>query len=292
MAAKYTVEKGESPKDVARKFTGDPQRDIDMMPLNPNLRTVTGHMGRPKFDSFDWHDGLTVNIPNNWMRKRDLSPSPYFNWRGPNGMPMASFLSGPKPRKLYDPTKRALSPFYQRRVMSGYLGADDQDVFKKEEQEEGNVAPGCNYAPKGTGAVKPYMFAVPEGETLISITQKWLGKDDVYGRGLYTWSELAAVNRTRVDDNCWVKASAGGLIQVPADWPAIPSNWADRRRNPDGTPYTDAEPDAPEPPGGSGGIDRVSTVEGEDSGLVWFVLAAAAAVGGGILLYNSKKKKR
>jgi hypothetical protein len=206
----------------------------------------------------------------------------------------------PTGKRVYDPSKRAFSPFYQGHLMTGYMGAADEDIGKKEERDGdsgGYAGSNCTtYLPKGSGDVKPYLFAINQ-RNLIDITKGWLNTDEVYGRGLYTWSELAAVNRNRLKSDCsTIQPSAGGLIYIPKDWPPCPKKWEGDRRNPDGTVYVEGEPPAPPGPGPATGegndIERVDVTEGEGGGMLLFVLAAAAAVGGGILLYNSKKKKR
>ena len=296
MAGRYTTRNGETAKDVAHKFTGDEDRYLDLMPVNPHLGTVTGHMGRPEFDPRDWHDGLGLKLPQRWVDAGQIhGPRPVYR----SMAKVRAERPGVRRKKW---RKYTPNPFEKKWRRLGYLGQGNDygeaDYGKKEEMEEsdgGASGSGCNFLPKGSGKVKPYLFAVPAGEGLVGITQTWLDTSNVYGRGLYTWSELAAVNRDKTksmpDGDCRLKNNVS-LIRIPEDWPACPTIWADRRRNADGTPYTGGEPPAPKPPGGNEGFDRVDVTEGEGGGLVLFVLAAAAAVGGGILLYNAGKKKR
>lgn len=67
MTSRYTVEKGESAQDVARKFTGDPSRYRDLIPMNPHLQTVVGTLGAPEFHPHDWHDGMSLFLPERWV---------------------------------------------------------------------------------------------------------------------------------------------------------------------------------------------------------------------------------
>jgi hypothetical protein len=186
-------------------------------------------------------------------------------------------------------SRRARNPYLRRFGLAG----PEEDIGKKEEMEGGGAGYSgsgtCNLAPMDE--VKPYEFLVEYGDTLTSIAKHWLGKENVTGTTLYTARMLQRANVYRLYSDCSTVKKM--QIRIPAKWPACPADWADRRVNPDGTAWTDAEPPAPgDVPGGSEGIDRVNVSEDGDSSTLLLVLAAAAAIGGGILLYNSQKKKR
>lgn len=73
MTARYTVQKGETARDVAYRYTGDPSRYIDLIPVNPHLKTVIGQMGKPVFHRKDWHDGMSVKLPDKWIERGEMN---------------------------------------------------------------------------------------------------------------------------------------------------------------------------------------------------------------------------
>lgn len=305
MTARYTVQKGETAKDVAHRYTGDPSRYIDLIPVNPHLKTVVGQMGKPVFHRKDWHDGMSLKLPQAWVESGEMHGrlgTPRSGSVGcgcSNPMSMSKVPQTPLEKNLfrrYRKTWQRPGSVYGPR---GYMGDATEDINKlypdpygEDGGDEAASGSCTKYLPKGSGNVKPYMFAV-EQNILETIAKEWLGTDDVYGRGLYTWSELAAVNRGRLYSDCsTLQPSAGGLIYIPADWPACPAKWANRRRNSDGTVWTDGEPPAPVGPDGNDGIDRVNVTDGDDSSLLTWVLIGGAAVAAAVIGMKVVKKGR
>jgi len=69
----YTVKNGETPADVAERFTGRRDTFRDMVPLNPVIEQMTGSVGAPLFKASAWRDGMTVNIPQRWAAKGPMN---------------------------------------------------------------------------------------------------------------------------------------------------------------------------------------------------------------------------
>lgn len=309
---KHTVQTDETPRDVAKRHTGDENRYLDLLPANPHLKTmVDGQTGRPNFDSKDWHDGLVVNIPERW------SESGQMHGVKPSGS-VGCGCSGGSNAGTPPPASGMVAwrDFLNRGIGSpygyGYLGftpgsyphdedndpsADDYDegydggTGTRETGAGGGPGGTCNQSPES--AVKPYELLVLPGDTLWGLAVEWLGKSDVSGTSLYTNRWLQKVNVDRLQSDCsHLKGSAHDQIRIPQDWPACPESLKGRRVNANGTTYTEGEPPAPgKVPGGSD-VDRINVTGASDSSLIWWLLAGGAAVAGAIVLSKKYKGRR
>lgn len=62
------VLKKESPADLAKKYTGDPGRYVDLFSVNELTPSVDGMTGKPAFRADEWREGRRITIPDSWTR--------------------------------------------------------------------------------------------------------------------------------------------------------------------------------------------------------------------------------
>jgi hypothetical protein len=62
------VLKKESPADLAKKYTGDPGRYVDLFSVNELTPSVDGMTGKPAFQADEWRENRRINIPDSWTR--------------------------------------------------------------------------------------------------------------------------------------------------------------------------------------------------------------------------------
>jgi len=62
------VLKKESPADLAKKYTGDPGRYVDLFSVNELTPSVDGMTGKPAFQAHEWREGRRITIPDSWTR--------------------------------------------------------------------------------------------------------------------------------------------------------------------------------------------------------------------------------
>lgn len=121
MTSRYTVEKGETARDVARRFTGDPSRYRDLIPMNPHLQTVTGQMGSPEFDPRDWHDGMSLKIPERWVQGGRM--------HGPGSVGVARSKSTPGPTFTTMPSFSQTPTFNRTHASRTSLSVPSSSMF-------------------------------------------------------------------------------------------------------------------------------------------------------------------
>ncbi|MFA5053216.1 MAG: LysM peptidoglycan-binding domain-containing protein [Parcubacteria group bacterium] len=259
----YVVKSGETPADVAFRYTGKGESYRDMIDLNPHIGKATASCGALVFDPKDWHEGLKVYIPARWAEGGQRFALPQTRFLGtPTGL-------------LSDPN----------------TDGDDQPGTGTGTRIAGTGQ--CNKSP--VGDTKPYEITIVAGDYLDKIAKDWLGTLKQDNLGLFSVTALMRVNYDHMDFACTGLKHGTPQIRIPKDWPECPESYKNRRVKSDGTAYVDTEPPAPKPPG-EDLVDRVppgvETVgaEDDDSSTLWMLLAAGAAVAGGIYLYNAKKK--
>lgn len=326
MTARYTVQKGETAMDVAHRYTGDASRYVDLIPVNPHLQTVTGQMGKPMFDPRDWHDGLSVKLPDRWVERGQMhgrvgyprasrgkgtevptyTTSPTMTL--PNLPPRMAIPNLPPrmaiPRIARDaqtPLEKQMALMYPRKWarrkenwLAGAVFGPNEDVGKNVDNPyEGSATPGTGNCPWSRDTdVKPYWFLNSKGEILENIAKNWLGNAWMQGNSINTTKALMKVNADLLDGNCnWLRNGVN-IIRIPKLWPAPPVMYKDQIVKADGTKYvfTGGEGDDNIIPG-SDDVERINVSEGDSSTIFW-LLAGGVAIGAAIIALRAKKGRK
>lgn len=297
----YTVKKGESPADVAQKFTGDRQAYRDLLVHNPQLPQKLGRDGATVFSRDSWRDGLIVRIPRDWAAKGPIRIIRKDSVTGLGGTESDASLG------LGYPNRGSLGDIVddltgKSEAVANEAIAAAESLLGVEPVKEGTAAKdacGAAILDKVT-SVKPYYYRAKKHESMSGIASKF---------GMTSnWKELRNANLdwvgglTTVNNACVLNLQQPGFLRVPGNWPepsdaSVKATQADANAScGEGMIYVGGRcyeagsseaKDAIDTPGGGGGggYDVVGQKDDKGSSLwLWVLLGVAGAAGAYLLL--------
>lgn len=273
----YVIQRGDSLGQIAKKFTGNKDRWIEMLEVNPQIPRMRNQWGQKTFVPQRFQVGMRVFLPYGWIAGRGVVMGPEGTVSGAASGTVGGALEGQKctvSPVTYHPTAR-----YEVQGSEG--PADIAIKFGRKNTEFHDLMGANSERPAGFVYNAWDQCVIADwykiGGDLIRIPKKWLDvAPEFFPKDVLPYLK-------DVNGNPWTPPGPG------------PGPGTDKQPPPGGcvdpTPIWDPQQGLCVPKG-TGGTGVSAKDEGiKTSTVLWVLLAAGAGIGGALLLNNLIKAK-